>query len=124
MKLSFIALAASSIFWLAQALPTVQPPQQQGQDLLYFETRAEHDHSSGKKHSSSHHNSTHDSNSTSSGLVPGKYFDRVVIIVFENKDYDTTMKDKYFKSLPSKHNGKHPLMMIVSMSYAHSSWYM
>ncbi|CDH59504.1 acid phosphatase [Lichtheimia corymbifera JMRC:FSU:9682] len=118
MKLSFIALAASSIFWLAQALPTVQPPQQQGQDLLYFETRAEHDHSSGKKHSSSHHNSTHDSNSTSSGLVPGKYFDRVVIIVFENKDYDTTMKDKYFKSLPSKHNG---VMLTNYRGVAHPS---
>lgn len=116
MKLSFIALAASSIFWLAQALPTIQPPQEQGQDLLYFQTRAEHHP---KKHSSSNSNSTdhHGGNSTSSGLVPGKYFDRVVIIVFENKDYDTTIKDKYFKSLPKKHNGKHSQMILFHHLY-------
>ncbi|ORZ02466.1 phosphoesterase family-domain-containing protein [Syncephalastrum racemosum] len=63
-------------------------------------------------------NSTHDtknaisSNATSSnvtssdtGIISGKHFDRVFIIVFENKDYSTAMKDKYLKTLPQRHNG-------------------
>ncbi|KAI8338656.1 phosphoesterase family-domain-containing protein [Chlamydoabsidia padenii] len=38
-------------------------------------------------------------------LVPGKYFDRVVIFIFENVDYADAMKNKYFNSLADKHNG-------------------
>ncbi|KAI8150259.1 phosphoesterase family-domain-containing protein [Fennellomyces sp. T-0311] len=76
MKLSLFALAASSIFWLAQSLPTS------------LDKRA-----------------AHDAESSSSSLVAGKYFDRVVIIVFENKDYETAMENDYFKTLPNRHNG-------------------
>ncbi|KAJ8657330.1 hypothetical protein O0I10_006883 [Lichtheimia ornata] len=68
------------MFWLAQAAP-----------------HHNHHHSSDTDVGSHHNNS--------STLVPGKHFDRVVIIVFENKDYSTAMKNKYLKSLPSRHNG-------------------
>ncbi|KAI9301991.1 phosphoesterase family-domain-containing protein [Cunninghamella echinulata] len=43
--------------------------------------------------------------SASSKIVPGKNFDRVVIFIFENNDYDKVIKNKYFKSLPVKYNG-------------------
>lgn len=81
MRISLLTLATSTImFWLAQAAP----------------------------HHSHHHSSDNDVGShhnESSTIVPGKHFDRVVIIVFENKDYSTAMKNKYLKSLPSRHNG-------------------
>ncbi|KAI8873702.1 phosphoesterase [Ramicandelaber brevisporus] len=34
-----------------------------------------------------------------SALVPGKHFNRVFIVIFENTSYDTVMKDAYFKQL-------------------------
>jgi hypothetical protein len=40
-----------------------------------------------------------------SSIVPGQFFDRVVIFIFENNDYAKVVKNKYFKSLPKKHNG-------------------
>ncbi|CAO3576031.1 unnamed protein product [Absidia cylindrospora] len=40
-----------------------------------------------------------------SHVVPGKYFDRVVIVIFENIDYDDAHKNPYFASLADKHNG-------------------
>lgn len=43
--------------------------------------------------------------SNSSELIKGKYFDRVVIIVFENQDYDVAAKDKYLSTLTSKYKG-------------------
>nr|WDD38898.1 paeoniflorin converting enzyme [Cunninghamella blakesleeana] len=42
---------------------------------------------------------------SASKIVPGKNFDRVVIFIFENNDYDKVIKNKYFKSLPVKYNG-------------------
>lgn len=35
----------------------------------------------------------------------GKYFDRVVIIIFENQDYKVAAKDKYLSMLTSKYKG-------------------
>ncbi|KAI8092571.1 phosphoesterase family-domain-containing protein [Halteromyces radiatus] len=43
--------------------------------------------------------------SFSSGLIPGRFFDRVVIFIFENQDFSKVVKNKYFASLPKKHNG-------------------
>ncbi|ORX59702.1 hypothetical protein DM01DRAFT_1381238 [Hesseltinella vesiculosa] len=40
------------------------------------------------------------------GFVPGKYFDRVVIFVFENKYYSSVIKNRHFASLPKKYSGK------------------
>ncbi|ORX57666.1 hypothetical protein DM01DRAFT_1284326 [Hesseltinella vesiculosa] len=37
-------------------------------------------------------------------LVPGRYFDRVVIFVFENENYANVHADPYFGSLASTHN--------------------
>ncbi|KAI9320682.1 phosphoesterase family-domain-containing protein [Dichotomocladium elegans] len=48
---------------------------------------------------------TNDTEPAASHLVKGKHFDRVVTIIFENKDYSTAMKDKFLKSLPSLYNG-------------------
>ncbi|CAO3596970.1 unnamed protein product [Absidia cylindrospora] len=42
---------------------------------------------------------------SSSSIVPGQFFDRVVIFIFENQDYSKVMKNKYFASLPKRHNG-------------------
>ncbi|CAO3621712.1 unnamed protein product [Cunninghamella blakesleeana] len=42
---------------------------------------------------------------STSSIVHGKFFDRVVIFIFENQDYSKVIKNKYFKSLPKKHNG-------------------
>ncbi|KAI9026425.1 phosphoesterase family-domain-containing protein [Phycomyces nitens] len=38
-------------------------------------------------------------------IVPGKTFDRVVIIVLENTDFETAAADPYYASLAKKHNG-------------------
>jgi hypothetical protein len=47
------------------------------------------------------------SNTTHTGSkISGKYFDRVVIIVMENQDYDVAMKDKYIKNLANEYKGK------------------
>ncbi|KAI8066774.1 phosphoesterase family-domain-containing protein [Gongronella butleri] len=40
------------------------------------------------------------------GIVRGKYFDRVVIFIFENKFYKSVIKDKNFSKLHKKHQGK------------------
>ena len=103
MKLSLFVLAATSLFWLGQALPVVQDDISNG--ITALDKRGKkHKHDSDTNTSSAvHGNKT--SSSSESGLVPGKYFDRVFIIVFENKDYETAMEIDYFKSLPSKHNG-------------------
>ncbi|KAI8329924.1 phosphoesterase family-domain-containing protein [Chlamydoabsidia padenii] len=37
--------------------------------------------------------------------APGRYFDRVVIFIFENENYKTVHNDAYFGKLASKHNG-------------------
>ncbi|CAO3640826.1 unnamed protein product [Cunninghamella blakesleeana] len=37
--------------------------------------------------------------------VTGKHFDRVVIFIFENQDYDDVHADPYFGQLAAKHNG-------------------
>ncbi|KAI8071232.1 phosphoesterase family-domain-containing protein [Gongronella butleri] len=39
-----------------------------------------------------------------SALVPGKYFDRVVIFIFENQNYADVHADPYFGSLASNHS--------------------
>ncbi|KAI7847736.1 phosphoesterase family-domain-containing protein [Circinella umbellata] len=96
MKLSLFVLAATSLFWLGQALPVVQDTTDVSNEITVLDKR-------GKNGDSADDSKT--SSSSESGLVPGKYFDRVVIIVFENKDYKTAMKNDYLKSLPSKHNG-------------------
>ncbi|KAI9304072.1 phosphoesterase family-domain-containing protein [Cunninghamella echinulata] len=41
----------------------------------------------------------------SNQIVSGKHFDRVVIFIFENQDYDDVHADPYFGSLATKHNG-------------------
>lgn len=38
-------------------------------------------------------------------IVPGKNFDRIVIITMSTADYDDAVKDPYFSSLAEKHNG-------------------
>ncbi|KAL0094913.1 secreted acid phosphatase [Phycomyces blakesleeanus] len=40
-----------------------------------------------------------------SSIVHGKTFDRVVIIVLENTDFETAAADSYYASLAEKHNG-------------------
>jgi len=39
---------------------------------------------------------------TQSSLIPGKYFDRIFTIVFENTGFDATMKTSYFNSLANE----------------------
>ncbi|KAI9259579.1 phosphoesterase family-domain-containing protein [Phascolomyces articulosus] len=102
MKLSLFALAASSLLWLAQALPVHDISSVDG-TIALDKRGSDHHHSNDSTSTATSDNST--SSSSASGLVPGKYFDRVVIIVFENKDYETAMDDDYFKSLPNRHNG-------------------
>jgi acid phosphatase len=46
------------------------------------------------------------SSSSGSAVLPGNYFDRVVIFIFENENYKAVHNDAYFGSLASKHNGK------------------
>ncbi|KAI9494527.1 phosphoesterase family-domain-containing protein [Zychaea mexicana] len=99
MKLSLFALAASSLLWLAQALPVHDV---NSSNIVALDKRADHHGSDSSSSSKSHHST---SSSSESGLVSGKHFDRVVIIIFENKDYETAMENDYFKSLPSRHNG-------------------
>ena len=118
MKLSLFALAAASIFWLGQAFPVIQHDVSGSFHITSALDKR------GKNHHHHHHDSdaedttttttmsddnttasSSSSSSSESGLVPGKYFDRIVIIIFENKDYETAMENKYLKSLPSKHNG-------------------
>ncbi|KAJ3008544.1 hypothetical protein HKX48_008478 [Thoreauomyces humboldtii] len=41
-----------------------------------------------------------------SALVPGKYFDHVMTVFFENTDYSDVIADSYFGSLTTNHNGK------------------
>ncbi|KAL1936403.1 hypothetical protein VTP01DRAFT_537 [Rhizomucor pusillus] len=41
----------------------------------------------------------------SAAAVPGKSFDRVVIIIHENQDYAKVAKDPYFSSIAKNHNG-------------------
>jgi hypothetical protein len=38
-------------------------------------------------------------------IVPGNQFDRVVVIVLANANYDDAIKDPYFSKLAEKHNG-------------------
>ncbi|KAI9251735.1 hypothetical protein BY458DRAFT_444119 [Sporodiniella umbellata] len=38
-------------------------------------------------------------------ITKGKYFDRIVIIVFENQDYGVAAKDRYLSRLTSKYKG-------------------
>ncbi|TPX59073.1 hypothetical protein PhCBS80983_g02745 [Powellomyces hirtus] len=38
-------------------------------------------------------------------IKAGKYFNRVLTVVFENADYDDVMADPYFKSLGERNNG-------------------
>ncbi|KAI9311265.1 phosphoesterase family-domain-containing protein [Dichotomocladium elegans] len=38
-------------------------------------------------------------------IVAGKYYDRIVIIFHENKDYSDAIKDPYFSTIAEKHNG-------------------
>lgn len=114
MRLSLLTLATSTImFWLAQAAPH----------------HNHHHHHSSDIDVGSHHNNS------STTIVPGKHFDRVVIIVFENKDYSTAMKNKYLKSLPGRHNGMldenththtqchnnktHPLVLLLYRRFAY-----
>ncbi|KAI7850904.1 phosphoesterase family-domain-containing protein [Circinella umbellata] len=100
MKLSLFALAATSLFWLCQAFPVVQS------DVSINSRITSALDKRGKNHDTTINNDDNTvTSSGDSGLVPGKYFDRVVIIIFENKDFETAMKNKYLKSLPSKHNG-------------------
>ncbi|CAO3640745.1 unnamed protein product [Cunninghamella echinulata] len=40
-----------------------------------------------------------------SNIVSGKHFDRVVIFIFENEDYDNVHNDPFFGSLATKYNG-------------------
>ncbi|KAG0172521.1 hypothetical protein DFQ28_010626 [Apophysomyces sp. BC1034] len=51
-------------------------------------------------------------------LVPGKHFDRVMIIIFENQDYDTAHGDPYYGTLAEKHNG---VVLSNYMSLTHPS---
>lgn len=39
-------------------------------------------------------------------FVKGKHFDRIVTVVFENKDYEQVVRDKIFSSLATMYNGK------------------
>ncbi|KAI8379476.1 phosphoesterase [Radiomyces spectabilis] len=48
-----------------------------------------------------HHHNHHKGNH----IVKGKHFDRVMIIIFENKDYTTAKNDAYYSNLARLHNG-------------------
>ncbi|KAL0089393.1 phosphoesterase [Phycomyces blakesleeanus] len=41
----------------------------------------------------------------SSNIVPGKDYDRIVIVLFENQNYADVSKDPYFSTLAAKHKG-------------------
>ncbi|KAI8059173.1 phosphoesterase family-domain-containing protein [Gongronella butleri] len=51
-------------------------------------------------------------------VVSGKSFDRVVVIVLANGNYDDVTKDVYFSSLPTRHNG---LLLTNYEAVAHPS---
>jgi hypothetical protein len=38
-------------------------------------------------------------------IVPGANYDRIVLFIFENTDYDTAAANSYLASLAQKHNG-------------------
>ncbi|CAO3640732.1 unnamed protein product [Cunninghamella echinulata] len=42
---------------------------------------------------------------TARSIIPGKHFDRVVIFIFENKDFSAVHADPFFGSLATKYNG-------------------
>ncbi|RUP45756.1 phosphoesterase family-domain-containing protein [Jimgerdemannia flammicorona] len=51
-------------------------------------------------------------------LVKGKYFDRFVVIVLENTNYDTALNDPYMASLGNRDNG---VLLTNYMAVAHPS---
>ena len=53
-------------------------------------------------------------------IIPGKDFDRIVIVVFENQDYEDAAADPYYSTLAEKHNGNH-LYIVHYGQCAHSS---
>ncbi|ORZ05233.1 phosphoesterase family-domain-containing protein [Absidia repens] len=50
-------------------------------------------------------NSNVTTTSSASPVISGKFFDRVVIFIFENENYKEVHNDPYFGSLAAKHNG-------------------
>lgn len=40
-------------------------------------------------------------------IVPGKDFDRIVIVVFENQDYEDAAADPYYSTLAERHDGNY-----------------
>lgn len=55
-------------------------------------------------------------------IVSGKDFDRIVIVVFENQDYEDAAADPYFSTLAEKHNGN-ILHCYSALCYAHYNIY-
>lgn len=47
----------------------------------------------------------------SNAIVPGKNYDRIVTIVFENTDYSTAKSDPYLSTLAQKHNGNNKYLI-------------
>ena len=43
---------------------------------------------------------------TAQQIKPGKYYDRVVIVVMENQDYSDVEADPYYSTIAENHNGK------------------
>lgn len=61
-------------------------------------------------------------------IVSGKDFDRIVIVVFENQDYEDAAADPYYSTLAEKHNGNiyyiailHYVMLITISTFQVSS---
>ncbi|KAF7727958.1 hypothetical protein EC973_006846 [Apophysomyces ossiformis] len=48
---------------------------------------------------------TKGSKDSSKKLIKGKHFDRIVVVVFENQNYEDAAKDPYFSTLAERHNG-------------------
>lgn len=54
-------------------------------------------------------------------IVPGKDFDRIVIVVFENQDYEDAAADPYYSTLAERHDGNNCLYTHVQHNVIGSS---
>lgn len=54
-------------------------------------------------------------------IVPGKDFDRIVIVVFENQDYEDAAADPYYSTLAERHDGNNCLYTRVQHNVIGSS---
>jgi hypothetical protein len=56
---------------------------------------------------------------SSSSIKKGRHFDRVVIVVMENQDYDVAYKDKFLKGLHQQY--KNGIMLTNYLATTHPS---